>query len=484
MGEISFACRRVSRARQSSNAAINQKVSAQPVENGMMSISSLLVLSSAQYQLPRRIKCSSENPGENRTRSQRPARSITLLGSALISAAIVSGRAYAAEPVAKPDNGWLSPIVDSLDSILGNIESFYQGLGLPYAYGWSIISLTLFVKVLTLPLTKKQVESAMSVQALKPRIDIIKERYGDDKEKIQKETSRLYEQANVNPLAGCLPSLLQLPIYIGLFRSLNNIAMSGSLDNEGFFWIPSLAGPTAGSPDGGTSWLLPFVHGAPPIGWPEASLYLVLPVLLLAAQYASSAIISPVDPNDENANTQRILIYILPLTIGWFSLNVPSGLSLYYFSNSIFTSAQQIYFRKLGGVQVDTPDLGPVTKLGMGRRQGSVVTPPKAAAALPELDGNAALAAEMGMPSMPAAPAIQASRGDDATVSPSNGDDTRHAAAGAVNNGSGHTAAQDTQPDTEGIVGGLMVVEADMEGVAAEELEYLMKRCKRPKQTV
>lgn len=106
----------------------------------------------------------------------------------------------------------------------------------------------------------------------------------------------------------------------------------------------TIAGPTAGSPAGGASWLLPFIDGAPPIGWPEANLYLVLPVLLLAAQYASSAIISPVDPNDENANTQRILIYILPLTIGWFSLNVPSGLSLYYFSNSIFTSAQQVCF--------------------------------------------------------------------------------------------------------------------------------------------
>jgi len=102
------------------------------------------------------------------------------------------------------------------------------------------------------------------------------------------------------------------------------------------------AGPTAGSANGGASWLLPFIDGAPPIGWPEANLYLILPVLLLAAQYASSAIISPVDPNDENANTQRVLIYILPLTIGWFSLNVPSGLSLYYFSNSIFTSAQQV----------------------------------------------------------------------------------------------------------------------------------------------
>lgn len=199
---------------------------------------------SAQFRLPWRIKCCLQNPGADAARSRHQARSDILGVATLIGASINSGSAYAIEPAAKPDNGWLSPIVDSLDYILGNIENFYQGLGLPYAYGWSIISLTLFVKVLTLPLTKKQVESAMAVQAMKPRIDVIKERYGQDKDKVQKETSRLYKQANVNPLAGCLPSLLQLPIYIGLFRSLNNVAMSGSLDNEGFLWIPSLAGGT------------------------------------------------------------------------------------------------------------------------------------------------------------------------------------------------------------------------------------------------
>jgi YidC/Oxa1 family membrane protein insertase len=92
---------------------------------------------------------------------------------------------------------------------------------------------------------------------------------------------------------------------------------------------------------GGTSWLLPLVDGVPPIGWDGALPYLVLPVLLVLAQYASSAIISPIDPNAENAGTQRALIYLLPLSIGWISLSVPSGLSLYYFSNSVFTSAQQ-----------------------------------------------------------------------------------------------------------------------------------------------
>jgi YidC/Oxa1 family membrane protein insertase len=183
----------------------------------------------------------------NREPSHRhkPHMAPTLVIIAQTAGLFVNGTAWADDAVPTAiarDNGWLNPIVNSLDFVLGNIEGLYQSVGIPYAYGWSIISLTAFVKLVTLPLTKKQVESAMAVQQLKPRIDVIKERYGDDKDKIQKETSRLYEQAQVNPLAGCLPSLLQLPIFLGLYRSLSNVATSGTLDNEGFFWIPSLAG--------------------------------------------------------------------------------------------------------------------------------------------------------------------------------------------------------------------------------------------------
>ena len=106
-----------------------------------------------------------------------------------------------------------------------------------------------------------------------------------------------------------------------------------------------VAGPVSAAArleGGGLDWLLPLVDGAPQIGWEEASPYLVLPVLLVAAQYASSFVLSPIDPNDENANTQRTLIFGLPLLIGYFSLTVPSGLSLYYFSNTVFTSAVQV----------------------------------------------------------------------------------------------------------------------------------------------
>lgn len=130
------------------------------------------------------------------------------------------------------------------------------------------------------------------------------------------------------------------------------------MDSEGFFWIPTLGGPTtiaARQAGSGISWLWPLEDGAPPVGWEQAAPYLVLPVLLVVCQYISSSIIQPpVDPNadDDSGKWTQYLVKLLPLLVGYFSLTLPSGLSLYYFSNIVLTSAQQVYLRKGGGADV------------------------------------------------------------------------------------------------------------------------------------
>ena len=302
----------------------------------------------------------------------------SLLSLADATASATASAASSATAADAPvDNGWLAPLVDGLEGTLRFIQNGLDTYKVPYSYGWSIVGLTLFVKTLTFPLTKIQVEATMSQQKLKPEIDLIKEKYGDDKDAVSRETNALYEKADINPLAGCLPTLATIPIFIGLYRSFSSVASQGDLDNQGFYWIPSLAGPTsvaAQRAGEGTAWLLPFVDGHPPIGWELASAYLVLPVALLVAQYISSAIISPpIDPNAENANVQKGLYLGLPLMIFWFSLNLPSGLSLYYFTNTVLTSAQQIWLRKLGGAQLAEYDLGEVG-LGQARRSGVAAT--------------------------------------------------------------------------------------------------------------
>jgi YidC/Oxa1 family membrane protein insertase len=283
------------------------------------------------------------------------------LADAAVAAAASSSSTPAPPPPPSSSSDWLAPVANSLEASLTFFQRNFAAAGIPYSYGWAIIALTAATKVATFPFTRKQVESALAVQKLKPAIDDIKRQYGEnDKEAIQRETSALYEKAGVDPSAGCLPTLLTLPVFWGLYRALTNVAASGdaSVVDQGFFWIPNLSGPTslaAQRAGTGTSWLLPLVDGAPPGGWAAAGPYLVLPVLLVAAQYASSAIISPAAPpkdgDDEGAGAQftKALVGGLPLLVGWFALNVPSGIALYYFANTVLTSAVQIWLRKLGG---------------------------------------------------------------------------------------------------------------------------------------
>jgi YidC/Oxa1 family membrane protein insertase len=182
------------------------------------------------------------------------------------------------------------------------------------------------------------------MQSLQPRIKDLQAKFANDPERLQVETAKMYQTAGVNPLAGCLPTLATIPVFIGLYRALSNVADEGLL-TEGFFWIPSLAGPT--KLNGGLGWLSLAENGAPPLGWHDTISYLVLPVLLVVSQFASQKIISPQQQSTDPAQqqTQNILKFI-PLMIGWFSLNVPSGLTLYWFTNNLITTAQQVYLRK------------------------------------------------------------------------------------------------------------------------------------------
>ena len=288
------------------------------------------------------------------------------------AAAVVDAASSVSEPLTRYD-GFLSPLSNTLEKILGVVQHGLESLHVPYSYGFSIILLTVFVRTATYPLTKKQAEVSMAAMELKPTIDRIKRRFGDDKERIQRETGRLYEMTKINPLAGCLPSLASIPIFLGLYYSLGNVANEGQLENEGFFWIPSLAGPTslaARKAGSGTAWLFPFEDGHPPIGWHDAGAYLILPVLLVAIQYGLSALITPPpDPEEEENKAVKALVKLLPLMLGWFALNVPAGLTLYYFSNVSLVSAQQIYLRKLGGATVDLGIELPEEKYSVGKRR-------------------------------------------------------------------------------------------------------------------
>ncbi|CAG9465754.1 unnamed protein product [Pedinophyceae sp. YPF-701] len=302
---------------------------------------------------------------------QLAAQADRLVGAGLLMLADVQAAAPAAGAAAeevKKDNGAFGFLADFLEAALRVIEGGLDKVGVPYAYGFSIIILTCLVKLATWPLTQQQVESTLSMQALQPRVKDLQERYKGDQEQLQMETARLYREAGVNPLAGCLPTLATLPVWIGLYRGLSNAAEEGLL-KEGFFFIPSLGGPTSiEMRDGGSglSWLFPFVDGQPPVGWHDAGAYLILPILLVVSQVVSMRMMQPATQSDDPAaqQTQAILKF-LPFMLGWFSLNVPSGLTLYWFTNNILTTAQQQFLRATLGdkieAQIPQPVLGSTT---------------------------------------------------------------------------------------------------------------------------
>ncbi|EMS52597.1 Inner membrane protein ALBINO3, chloroplastic [Triticum urartu] len=205
-----------------------------------------------------------------------------------------------------------------MEVVLKILKDGLSAVHVPYAYGFAIILLTIVVKAATLPLTKQQVESTMAMQNLQPQLKAIQARYAGNQERIQLETARLYKQAGVNPLAGCLPTLATIPVWIGLYQALSNVA------NE---------------------------DGHPPIGWHDTICYLVLPVLLVASQFVSMEIMKPPQSTDPSQKNTQLILKFLPFMIGYFSLSVPSGLSIYWFTNNVLSTAQQIWLRKLGGAK-------------------------------------------------------------------------------------------------------------------------------------
>jgi YidC/Oxa1 family membrane protein insertase len=243
--------------------------------------------------------------------------------------------------------GILSPISDRLEAFVLGTQDVFAKQGVPYPLGSAIIFTTFCVKALTYPFTKSQVEATLNLQNLAPQTDAIREKYANDQERMNVEINRLYEENQVSPLAGCVPILLTLPVVWGLYRAFNNASIDGSFD-EPWFFIPSLAGP---DPDRTLAWLLPLDENyAPPIGWHDASLYLVVPVLTVLSQYVSMNLLQPPkDPTKEEDENQSVLLQLLPLFIGYISLTVPAGLTLYWLFNNIFTTATQVYLREGGG---------------------------------------------------------------------------------------------------------------------------------------
>ena len=177
---------------------------------------------------------------------------------------------------------------------------------------------------------------------------------------MNQKISEVYQTNEVNPLAGCIPSIVQIPIFIGLYRAILNLAKEDKLE-ESFLWLPNLEGPTYGAdPAHGSDWILKnWVDGVPALGWDDTAAFLTIPVVLVISQFVSMQLMQP--PKVEGGPEQPAILKVLPLMIGWFSLNVPAALGIYWVANNFITTAISMQIRSSISMEPVAPSGGSAT---------------------------------------------------------------------------------------------------------------------------
>ena len=192
-------------------------------------------------------------------------------------------------------------------------------------YGIAIILMTILVKALMYPLTAKQVRSMKAMQELQPALKKLQKDYKNNPQLLQQKMAELYKEAGVNPLAGCLPLLIQMPILMGVYYCLYGYSYSG---DPTFLWLTSLSD--------------------------KDPLY-VLPILSALTTYIQQK--QTMANNGQDNQQMKIMSYMMPLFIGWISLNFPSGLVVYWVTMNLCQIAQQWYmFRGEKKLAVEVED--------------------------------------------------------------------------------------------------------------------------------
>ncbi|MBI5361075.1 MAG: membrane protein insertase YidC [Planctomycetes bacterium] len=198
-------------------------------------------------------------------------------------------------------------------------------------YGVSIILLTLIVKVCMFPLTKKQYTAQYRMQDLSPKIKALKEKYKNDPKKAQVETFKIFKEHGVNPISGCLPLLMQLPIFIGLYQALY---VSIDLRLAPFtMWITDLAQPDL---------FTELSFSIPILGTNKLHL---LPLIMTVSWFIQS-FLQPRSPDPEQAMQQKIFMF-MPILFGFMFYSMPAGLVLYWLANTLFSIVEQQIIKRV-----------------------------------------------------------------------------------------------------------------------------------------
>jgi YidC/Oxa1 family membrane protein insertase len=223
---------------------------------------------------------------------------------------------------------FISPL---LDTTYAATKSFFGLFGAKRgSYGVAIILLTAVVRSMIFPLSRKQAITAKRMQDLAPQMASIKEKYKEDRERQGRETMDLYKQAGVNPFSGCLIAMIQLPIFMGLWQTLNN---SVALRHAPFLYIDNLAAPDA---------LFKFPQSIPFLG----DYFNILPLVSVILMYIQMKLFSP-PPANEEAEMQQKMFSVMMVFMSFMFYKVPSGLGLYFITSSLWALGERLLLPKL-----------------------------------------------------------------------------------------------------------------------------------------
>ncbi len=249
-------------------------------------------------------------------------------------------------------------IVHPIINVLVAIYQVLLVLGIPYPLGFSIIGLTIAIRLILYPLISAQLKASKKMQDIAPHLSNLKDKHKDDKKRLQEETMRLYKEHGVNPAAGCLPTLVQLPVIFGLYNVLNNIVHKSS--NELVSYINGIVISPLRLEQAweSTFFTIPLGQSPSQLFSTMALVALAIPVVTGALQFLQTKMIFTSKPqqisgkkNDDFATVfQKQSTYIFPAMIAFFSFTFPIGLSLYWNTFTIFGIIQQYKIMGLGGL--------------------------------------------------------------------------------------------------------------------------------------
>ena len=251
--------------------------------------------------------------------------------------------------------------------IINLLVGLYQlliGIGAPYAFGFAIILLTVIIRLILYPFTAAQIKSAYKMQTISPLMKNVKDKYKSDKKKQQEEMMRIYREHKINPAAGCLPLLIQMPIIFGLYQVLIMAVAINSNDGlskiNNVLYLDFLKLSSVWD----TMFFGISLGDAPSKIWASAPYLVLIPVLTGALQFVLSKMMIPEEvievqeqiaqktegkADDFQAAFQKQSLFIFPVMIGFFAFTLPVGLSVYWNTFTIFGILQQYLLVGPGG---------------------------------------------------------------------------------------------------------------------------------------